>query len=83
MIFPTLPKSFFASKFTGLGGTIKPSFISITFTVQLLLEQCRIDAGIEWDDAEYYFVADELKMVFPALTFTKISYCAGILSLKV
>ena len=35
----------------------------------------------EWDDDEIYFVVDELKKDFPTLAFSRISYCAGILSL--
>ena len=53
----------------------------VAFETSGKLEQCRKDAGEEWDDEEFYFVADELKKEFPALTFTQISYCAGILSL--
>jgi putative AdoMet-dependent methyltransferase len=45
------------------------------------LEQCRKDTGDEWDDDEIYFVADELKKEFPSLTFSRVSYCAGIISL--
>ena len=36
---------------------------------------------LEYGRHEIYFVADELKKDFPALTFTQISYCAGILSI--
>lgn len=43
--------------------------------------QCRQAAGDEWDDDEIYFVADELRAVFPSLTFRQVSYCAGILTL--
>ena len=54
----------------------------VAFENQSQLEQCRKDAGDEWDDDEIYFVVDELKKEFPALAFTQISYCAGVLSLK-
>ena len=54
----------------------------VAFENRSRLEQCRKDAGEEWDDDEIYFVADELKRVFPSLAFTQISYCAGILSLS-
>lgn len=53
----------------------------VAFDNRSRLEQCRKDAGDEWDDKEFYFVVDELKNVFPSLTFTKASYCAGILSI--
>ena len=45
------------------------------------LDQCRQEAGDEWDDEEIYFVADELKSAFPNLAFRQVSYCAGILTL--
>ncbi len=54
----------------------------VAFETCAELEQCRKDAGDKWDDEEIYFVADELKKDFPALAFTQISFCAGILSLK-
>ena len=54
----------------------------VAFETSGKLEQCRKDAGEEWDDEEFYFVADELKKEFPALAFTQISYCAGVLSLS-
>ena len=55
----------------------------VAFENRSRLEQCRKDAGDEWDEDEFYFVVDELRKKFPALTFTQISYCAGILSLKI
>ena len=54
----------------------------VAFENRSLLEQCRKDVGDEWDDDEIYFVVDELKKNFPALAFTRISYCAGILFLS-
>ncbi len=53
----------------------------VAFENRSQLEQCRKDAGDEWDDEESYFVADEMKAFFPALTFTPFSHCAGVLSL--
>ena len=55
----------------------------VAFENRSQLEQCRKDVGDEWDDDEIYFVADELRKDFSTLTFTQISYCAGILSLKI
>ena len=49
--------------------------------VEPLRNQCRQEAGDEWDDEELYFVADELRSAFPNITFRQISYCAGILTL--
>ena len=53
----------------------------VAFKSRNQLEQCRKDVGDEWDNDEIYFVADELKKEFPALVFSQISFCAGILSL--
>ena len=53
----------------------------VAFKSRNQLEQCRKDVGDEWDNDEIYFVADELKKEFPALAFSQISFCAGILSL--
>lgn len=54
----------------------------VAFDNRSQLEQCRKDTGDEWDDDEIYFVVDELKKYLPTLGFTKISYCAGVLSLN-
>lgn len=53
----------------------------VAFETRSQLEQCRMDVGDEWDDDEIYFVMDELEKDFPTLAFSRISYCAGILSL--
>lgn len=53
----------------------------VAFENRNQLEQCRKDAGDEWDEDEIYFVVDEMKKEFPFFTFTQISYCAGIISL--
>lgn len=55
----------------------------VAFEARSQLEQCRKDAGDEWDDDEFYFVVDELKRFFPLLAFKQISYCAGVLSLSI
>ena len=52
----------------------------VAFGSRSQLEQCRKDVGDEWDEEEIYFVVDELKKDLPQLTFTKISYCAGIIA---
>lgn len=54
----------------------------VAFKTRALLEQCRMQAGEQWDEDEIYFVYDELKEKFPKMKFEAISYCAGILSLK-
>ena len=53
----------------------------VAFETRSQLEQCRKDSGDAWDDDEIYFVADELKKEFPALAFTQLSHCAGVLSI--
>jgi putative AdoMet-dependent methyltransferase len=53
----------------------------VAFETRAELEQCRKAAGDAWDDEEIYFVADELKKDLPQITFSKISYCAGIIAL--
>lgn len=45
------------------------------------LNQCRQEAGDEWDEEEVYFVVDELRSAFPSIVFRQVSYCAGILTL--
>ena len=54
----------------------------VAFENRAEMEQCQKDAGDEWDDDEIYFVVDELKKYLPTLGFTRISYCAGVLSLN-
>lgn len=53
----------------------------VMFETRADLDRCREAAGDEWDDEEIYFVTDELKEAFPELTFTPISFCAGVLAL--
>ena len=53
----------------------------VAFETREDLEQCRREAGEEWDDEEDYFVAEEMKRAFPRLSFERISYCAGIISI--
>ena len=53
----------------------------VAFETRKELNQCRRDAGDEWDEDEFYFVAEELRKAFPQLMFEKVSHCAGILRL--
>jgi putative AdoMet-dependent methyltransferase len=53
----------------------------VAFETRAALERCREAAGEEWDEEEFYFVADELREDFPDLTYTQVSDCAGILTL--
>ncbi|MBO4889003.1 MAG: class I SAM-dependent methyltransferase [Firmicutes bacterium] len=53
----------------------------VAFETRAKLDQCRQEAGDDWDDEEIYIVAEELRKAFPDLTFTQVSFCAGILTL--
>ena len=53
----------------------------VAFETRAQLEECKSSAGDEWDDEEFYFVADELKSAFPQLSFAKLSYCAGVITI--
>lgn len=53
----------------------------VAFETREKLDQCRREAGDEWDDEEFYFVADELRRSFPGMSFTRVSFCAGIITL--
>ena len=53
----------------------------VAFETREALERCRREAGDEWDDEEIYIVADELRKLFPELSFTQVSFCAGIMTL--
>ncbi len=54
----------------------------VAFETQLQLESCARQAGDEWDDEEFYIVADQMKQNFPNMQFEQISACAGLLTLK-
>lgn len=54
----------------------------VAFETAAEMDACRAAAGDEWDDDEIYFVYDEMKRSFPAMTFEKMSFCAGLLTLK-
>lgn len=52
----------------------------VAFETRAQLEECRAEAGSEWDEDEFYFIAEEMRRVFPALSFTPLSRCAGVLA---
>ncbi len=54
----------------------------VAFATRRQLEECRAQAGSDWDEDEFYFVYEELLPLFPAMTFQPLSYCAGVLSLQ-
>ncbi len=53
----------------------------VAFTSRADLERCRQAAGSGWDEAEHYFIAEELRQAFPDLIWRPVSHCAGILEL--
>ena len=53
----------------------------VAFETRKDLEQCKLKAGDTWDNDEIYFVVEELRKDFPALSFTQMSDCAGVLIL--
>lgn len=54
----------------------------VAFETRTAMDTARIAAGDDWDDDEIYFVFDEMKAVFPRMTFEKKSFCAGLLTLS-
>lgn len=54
----------------------------VAFRTREELNRCREESKDEWDDDEFYCVADELKAVFPNLIFRKVTFCSGILILS-
>lgn len=54
----------------------------VAFETREDLDECRKKCGIYWDDEEYYCVASELRKEFPSLTFDKMSFCSGILTIS-
>lgn len=53
----------------------------VAFQTRVELEQCRRNAGEEWDEDEIYFVFEELEKELPGLKFERISDCAGMFEL--
>lgn len=53
----------------------------VAFETRSELNACALEAGNSWDDEEIYFVVEEIREAFPSITFTKVSYCAGVLKM--
>ena len=51
----------------------------VAFETKKDMEKCAEQAGDEWDDEEFYIVAEELKKSFPLMEFKKISFCGGVI----
>lgn len=54
----------------------------VAFNTRDELEKCKSEAGDDWDDDEIYFVIDDLRKIFPTLSFEQKSYCSGIISIQ-
>lgn len=54
----------------------------IAFQTRADLNRCKLAAGDAWDADEIYFVFDELRQLFPQMTFLPLSTCAGVLTLQ-
>lgn len=50
----------------------------VAFETKQSLEECMKKAGDEWDDEEFYIIAEELSKEFPKMIFEKISFCSGV-----
>ena len=53
----------------------------VAFDTREELNACRENCGDEWDEDEFYIVADEIKCDISDAHYEKISHCAGILTL--
>ena len=54
----------------------------VAFESRAELDECREKCGDDWDDDEFYCVADELRSDFPGLSFEKMTFCSGVLVLS-
>ena len=51
----------------------------VAFANREAMERCRMESGEEWDEEEYYFVAEDWRRAFPDMRFRALSSCAGVL----
>lgn len=54
----------------------------VSFATMQEQDLCMQKSGDEWDDEEFYIVAEDLVKDFPALEFIKISHCSGVCVIK-
>ena len=54
----------------------------VAFGTREELNDCRENCGDEWDEDEFYLVAEEVSRGIRGVQFEKVSYCAGILTLE-
>ncbi len=45
-------------------------------------DACRSMSGDEWDEEEFYMVQENLQPLVPGMVFKKISFCAGIFTVR-
>ena len=54
----------------------------VAFATREELAACRESCGDEWDEDEFYIVAEEVTKEIASVRFEKVSHCAGILTLE-
>ena len=54
----------------------------VAFETRTELEACRAQCGDEWDDEEFYVVAEEIKREIMGVHFEKKSHCAGVMTIE-
>ena len=54
----------------------------VAFGTREELDACRDSCGDEWDEDEFYLVAEEVSKEIAEVQFQKVSHCAGILILR-
>lgn len=54
----------------------------VAFATREELDACRAQCGDEWDDEEFYAVAEEIAKSIEGVCFEKISHCAGIITVS-
>ena len=54
----------------------------VAFGTREELNDCRENCGDEWDEDEFYLVAEEISKEIAGVRFEKVSHCAGILTLE-
>ncbi|MDO5100906.1 MAG: class I SAM-dependent methyltransferase [Eubacteriales bacterium] len=54
----------------------------VMFATRNELNQCKEESNDSWDDDECYCVVEELALEFPNISFEKVTFCSGILTLS-
>lgn len=53
----------------------------VAFETRNEWNQCKEENKDQWDSDEFYCIVEELELEFPNLSFEKITFCSGILTL--